>query len=194
MFEGTLKLKGFDALARRNTARIRKGQDLRWLAGPFEDYILKDRVPKMFKHSGRVPGPYGKGFTKWAPNKPWVVRAKGFNKPLFSSRGPYGSGILKHFKFSRWSKRAFCARSARASFKLTNPLKYVKYLEAGYPQFRVPKSGKALLRIPYKPGVFIVRRYVYPGPMKARHITGFAPGDAKWLVRYAAKHALKVRI
>ena len=190
MIDFSVKVTGVDAIGRRMTKRTIKAKKLRWVEQGFRSYILDKRLPQMWRGQGQIPGRYGEGSRKWAANKPWVARAKGFNKPLFGTRGK--STIQDAYVFSKTtSMRGGASRSI--GFRLANTHEAVKYLEEGYPKFTVrPKRAGGTLAIPYKPGVTMYRKETHPGPMKPRWIQGFVRGDLKWLAAYAAREALKV--
>lgn len=194
MIELTVNVSGIGEMAKRGTARRAKAKKVDWLIGKFQQYILRHRLPIMWRNQGQIPGRYGEGSSKWADNTPWVARAKGFNKPLFRRRN--SSSIRKSYAFSkRVIERTKDYNTIR--FRLLNTHPAVKYLEAGYKQFAVTAKGYAgkgsrALRIPWSPRVSIYRTYAFPGPMKPRWIQGFIQGDAKWLARFAAKEGLKV--
>ena len=163
MITGTRTSVGMKGLMKRCDRRATRAADVRKIKKNFEDYIFKKRLPNMWKRPyGRVQGRYGKGSSSWADNAPSTIRQKGFNKPMYSSRGPFGSRIKKSYKWSAWSQRRKRARNARYSFKLTNTREYAEYLHAG--------SGN------------------YP----PRWCIGFIDGDGMWLREHTAKWVMKV--
>jgi hypothetical protein len=195
MIEITVKATGIDKMGRRMTKRHLKAKKVDWVIGKFQQYMLRQRLPNMWRNQGVVKGRYGKGSKKWADNTDWVRRAKGFNKPLFARKG--SSAIRKSYHFSKRVIEKTPTHNL-IRFKLENKHEAVKYLEAGYKQFAVTaggwtkKGGKKSLYFRWSPRVKIHRLYAFPGPMKARWIQGFIRGDAKWLAQFAAKEGLKV--
>lgn len=163
MFTGRVTITGMGKLQKNARKRRLKATDVRGLAAEFEDYYMGKRRRQMWSTPGGViRGRYGKGSKAWRRNAPSTIRQKGFNKPLYSSRGPYGSSILKGYEF-RWGRRyALGARTCKAKFTIKNKVKHSIYLHEGTPT------------IPARP-----------------HI-GFVDGDAKWLSARAAKRAIKV--
>ena len=151
-----------DAIGRRMKKRLNKAKSIRWLCEDFHDHI-DDRLDAMWRNQGQVPGRWGRGSSKWAPNAPSTVRQKGFNKPLFSSRGPYGSHIYTQGYRDEWHQWwQSRASGAVARFRLTNKKPYVEHLEKG--RWNMPP----------------------------RWITGFIEGDMEWLANHATKNSLKV--
>lgn len=185
MIRGGFTVRGFREMADKNYKRSARLEDLRWFAADFEGYIMGKRMRSMWTHQGQISGRYGEGSKKWARNSDWVAGVKGFNKPLFGSRGR--SSIQQSYQFSKWYQRA--SGGALARFSLKNTHKAVKYLEAGYKQFAVnPRRGGALA-IPHATGT-LFRMFAFPGPMPPRWIQGFIPGDWKWGLAHAVRGCL----
>lgn len=129
MVGGSVKIHGLDRIGRRMKKRLNKGKNVRWLLDDFHEHI-EWRLNAMWTHRGKVRGPWGAGSSLWAWNAPSTVKGKGFNKPLFSSRGPYGSRIWRQgYTWSQWWQSR--TDGARARFRLENEKPYVPYLEAG---------------------------------------------------------------
>ena len=129
MVGGSIKVHQMDAIGRRMGRRLNKARNIRWLLDDFHDHI-DARLVSMWSHGGRVSGRWGRGSAKWAANAPSTVKAKGFNKPLFSSRGSYGSRIYtKGYTWAQWWQSRKSGAVAR--FRLENERYYVPYLEAG---------------------------------------------------------------
>lgn len=151
-------------LLKRSDRRRARAEDVKWIKKDFHDHIMNWRLPQMWmkKPYGLVKGQYGKGTARWAPNAASTVKSKGFNKPMFSSRGRYGSRILKSYRWSAWSHRPKRARNARFQFKLWNDREYAQWLNDG--------AGN------------------YP----ARRCTGFFDGDGTWLRKHTAKKMMAV--
>lgn len=122
-------IRGLDRIQRVNALRKLKAEDTASLMRRFKARI-NDRIWEQYQNSGVVSGPYGTGSYRWAKNKPSTIRKKGFNKPMFSSRGPYGTSLLKAYSFRAWHGRRGTSR-AMATVTLTNSRPYAKYLHEG---------------------------------------------------------------
>lgn len=181
MFGGGVTRPGFDSLEARMKMRVRRARDLGWLVGKLVGYFRETRIPKMFQYGGIVPGRYGKGMKRWAPNTSWVARAKGFNKPLFSS--PDKSGIEEKYKVygSAWSRKL--------EIVIMNYHKAAAWLEQGIAGGfkRIRAKNAEYLKIPIAPGKFIFRKSVRKGSRKGRHIVRTFPGDANKAAKLGAE-------
>lgn len=162
MIQMRFDVRGLDAIQRVNALRKLRAEDTRELMKLFHARI-KDRIWEQYQHSGVVSGPYGTGSYKWARNKPSTVAKKGFNKPMFSSRGPYGTSLMKSYKFRAWHQRRPGNSAAMATVTLTNDKFYADYLHNGNEN------------------------------MEPRWCQGFIYGDTRWLMETAADRALDVR-
>lgn len=187
MLSVKFRVTGMDALGRRMTKRAVKASQLHWLAHDFYARI-QQRLKVMWRNLGVVSGPYGEGSRGWAPNTEWVAKAKGFNKPLFSTETT--SQIMNKY---RWDETVPTTGGdvRNLKFKFWNTHKAVQYLEAGHGGFEI-QARKQALAIPYAPGVVVLCKSAQVGPMKPRWIQGFIQGDAKWLAEHAAKESLRV--
>lgn len=164
MISGSVRVRGLDKIRRVNALRRVKATDMKGLAKEFETRI-KRRVWRMFQGRGVVTGPYGEGSRKWARNRPSTIKGKGFDKPMFSSRGPYGSSLIKAATFGSSHGGRLGARgrrTVRARFTLTSEKEYAKYLHEG--------------------------RANMPG----RWNLGFIEGDLKWLAQRGVRRSLHV--
>ena len=158
MISGKRTSHGMKGLMKRCDRRRARAEDVREIKKRFKAYIFEKRIPNMWKKPyGLVRGRYGKGSQTWAPNAPSTVKSKGFNNPMFSSLGRYGSRIMSSYKWSAWSRRPKGARNARYQFKLTNTREYADWLNDG--------AGN------------------YP----PRWCVGFIDGDGMWLREETAK-------
>lgn len=156
---------GLERMIRRQDKRVVMMVDLRWLGKKLDKYLFKLRLPNMWRNQGVVRGRYGKGSRKWADNLLSTIRGKGFNKPLFSSRGRWGSSLIRHvFQAYRYTVRTArasrLARNATIRFRLWNTVRHSEYLEEGTPN------------------------------IAARPHAGFIDGDGDWLRETAAKDIL----
>ena len=178
---GSIKMIGSKQFEARMKMRVRRANDLRWLADETVRYFTDSRIPNMFRNGGIIRGPWGKGTKKWAVNTKWVAKAKGFNKPLFST--PSKSGIENSYRVSH--------RTRARSFELvvTNIHKAAAWLEKGIAGGfkRIHATNADYLKIPIAPGRFIYRKSVRKGSRKARHIVRTFPGDAKWAAHRGAE-------
>jgi len=167
--------------------RVRRAKDLRWLADATVEYFTHSRIPNMFRNGGIIRGIYGKGSTKWAMNTRWVAKAKGFNKPLFSS--PTKSGILDSYRV------VVTTRTFRFDLIVTNVHKAAAWLERGIAGGfkRIYARNAEYLKIPIAPGKFIFRKSVRKGSRKARHIVRTFAGDAKWAAKRGAVGIVHLR-
>lgn len=163
MIGGAVTKTGLRAQVKRMDRRTTKARDLRWLQGDFKEYILEKRIPNQWRNQGVVRGKFGKGSYKWQDNAPSTAKAKGFNKPMFSSRGRYGSSLMRNYQFTgrhwRASKRA---RNSRMTVNLRNRKKYAEYLNKGNEN------------------------------MPDRWCIGFIEGDGMWLRDHAGKRIMHI--
>lgn len=148
-------------MVKRMDRRTALARDLRWLKDDFEEYILEKRLPNQWRNRGVVRGKYGKGSYKWADNAPSTIKAKGFNKPMFSSRGSYGSSLIKEYAFTgRYWRASKRARNSRMTVNLRNRRKHAAYLHKGR------------------------------SDMPDRWCIGFIEGDGAWLREHAGKRIM----
>lgn len=105
-------------------------RNTRWLGEMLEEYLMDKRIPNQWKNGGVVKGRYGKGSKKWAMNAPSTVKAKGFNKPLFSSRGRRGSSLLRGYIYNWWH-RSNSRSTSLAVARLSNEVEHAVYLHDG---------------------------------------------------------------
>jgi len=163
---GNRKSVGMKRLISRMDRRTVKAAALKWLGEDFKRYLFENRLPNMWRNKGVIHGPYGKGSTRWADNARSTVKKKGFNKPMFSSRGAWGSSLIRGrfgaYRFSEYHRRASKrARNSSAWYKLDNVVEHAKYLNEGSHN------------------------------MPARWCLGFIPGDGEWLRRHAGDHIMR---
>ena len=176
-----------EELARKFKRVAGRAEDLTRVAKEFEDYTEDKRIPSMLRNGGRVPGPYGRGYKKWAPNTSWVRRAKA-DKRVFFKHGRSKSSLEDEYKFTKQVNR----RRGFVQFKLVNKHEAAKYLQAGFPKMEITaKSPTGKLKIPFGFGQNIFRHSVTRGAMKPRRLDGFRKGDEKKLVQLTADSILE---
>jgi len=181
--------KGFRLVQDEIEKREGKLRDLRWVAEEFRTYTLENRIPSMMRNQGRVPGPYGRGYTRWASNSPWVRRVKA-DQRVFYKHGRRKSSIAEAFVFRM--ARGSGSDGGRVTITVSNTHPAVKHLQKGHSGFRVPKSGRTLLRIPFGFGMFLYRMKANVGPMPKRQIEGLREGDQKKVLAIADKGLVEV--
>lgn len=182
----SIRVKYEDSQVRVFVARGQKRlEDLTWAGEAFRDYTTGTRNPSMMRNQGIVPGPWGAGFTKWAPNTSWVRRVKSDSR-VFYKHGRTESSIEEGFRFKMDVKRNKSGGSV--GFGLSNVHPATKYLQAGHGGFDVPKGGPGLLAIPFGFGQVVFCRRAHIPPMPARQIEGFREGDAKWFANYTERN------
>lgn len=136
MIGGSATSHGLTRMIRRQDKRVVMMVDLQWIGRLLKKYIFEVRLPAMWDNRGKVPGKYGAGSETWAENKPSTVKAKGFNKPMHSSRARRGSSMARNnfaAYFFGWRTRRASkkARNATIEFAMGNEVTHSVHLEDG---------------------------------------------------------------
>jgi len=169
MWDGRVEVRNMDSIGRNLTRRVLMAQDLEWINEQFQDYMLGDRKETQWRNQGRIPGPYGAGSETWQENATATIKKKGFNKPLFSSRGSYGSSILtKGFHFNIWHQAVKGVNTSRAKYRY-----WADRRRGGVNYAAVNDQGSDTI--------------------PARKHQGFIDGDLKWLVQRGVHGLLAVQ-
>jgi hypothetical protein len=169
MWDGRIEARNMDSLGKNMTRRVLMAEDLQWINEEFESYMMGERKDTQWRNQGVIPGQYGAGSKRWAENASTTVAAKGFNKPLFSSRGSYGSTILtKGFKFKVWHQAMKGVNASRAKFSY-----WAERYRGTVNYAAVNDQGNA--NIP------------------ARKHQGFIDGDLKWIVAHGVKALIAIQ-
>lgn len=163
----------------------RRSRNLKRVAKQFEDYTTDSRIPNMMRNQGRVMGPWGKGYRKWADNTPWVRRVK-HDRRVFFKHNRSRSNIEEAYEFTGYAG----PRSGKATFRLVNTHKAAKFLQAGFPRKVIRAKNARYLAIPWGFGRTIYRKQVTRGKMEPRRLDGFREGDEKKLIDLTTRDIL----
>lgn len=127
--EGELEVKGLDVMIVTGRKREKKAANLRWAGERLKNYMMRIRFPQQQRHGGILPGRYGKGMRKWAPNKESTVKQKGHRKVLF--RRADQSDLLDGLSVRVITHKGKGSRAAEADALIISALPYGIHIHDG---------------------------------------------------------------